>query len=173
MRAFSGAFCSLLTESSVTKTIEFGPRARHIKHRPICRCLAAAPWRSGAARAARGIGIAETAERQPPRHGVRGKAPWAPCCASGGGFVLTGVHVMVWSHFGHMVTSVHCGPLRSDAAISARLPRKLRLLHAVSGCLWRWRPNFKTVCGAVLPSWVGSTPMSLRHRLFGGERPPA
>ena len=26
---------------------------------------------------------------------------------------------------------------------------------------------FKTVCGAVIPSWVGSTPMSLRH-VFAG-----
>ena len=29
---------------------------------------------------------------------------------------------------------------------------------------------FKTVCGAVLPSWVGSTPMSLRQRSPSGER---
>ena len=29
---------------------------------------------------------------------------------------------------------------------------------------------FKTVCGAVLPSWVGSTPMPLRQRSAGGLR---
>ncbi len=79
---------------------------------------------------------------------------------------MPAARVRGWCRFGAELPTGRCGGQMAAEDDLRDLQGFMRMAEDGSGSLRDGSPNFKTVCGAVLLSWVGSTPMSLRQCLL-------